>query len=302
VLQSLWSPSSRVRDGALLSLSRNSGKTPDPALIAEVIKLLDIPELGMQAMAARTLGRLKSAEAVPALIEKLNSEDQTLAQSSIFALGLIGKPEAAPPLRALLADSRRRELWPHAAEALAKTGTPKDAPLLLQVFEEETFRVTRMQCLIALVSPFLSDHGLAHPSFEAEEKLPGSEIERRLKSITASPRWPAAAWKPDFNRIMELTDRENFLNAAESLLVSELKLFRIIPEESGESDGELIARRFIPGGRMRDAILNGNARFAVNFVCQLKLWAQLKYNASEGEPRFLFLAILMILQAQLETA
>lgn len=48
VLQSLWNPSSRVRDGALLTLSRNSEKAADPALLAEVIRLLDIPELGMQ--------------------------------------------------------------------------------------------------------------------------------------------------------------------------------------------------------------------------------------------------------------
>lgn len=123
VLQSLWNPSSRVRDGALLTLSRNSEKAADPALLAEVIRLLDIPELGMQAMAARTLGRLGTREAVPALVARLNSEDLTLVQAAVFALGLIGSPEAVPALRTLLADPRRRELRPAAAEASAKPAT-----------------------------------------------------------------------------------------------------------------------------------------------------------------------------------
>lgn len=297
VLQSLWSPSSRVRDGALLSLSRNSEKSPDPALIAEVIRLLDVPELGMQAMAARTLGRLGCAEAVQPLIGKLNSEDLTLAQASIFALGLIGGSEAAEPLRALLDDPRRRELWPPAAEALSKTGSRADAPLLLAVFEQETFPITRLQCLVSLARLLSTDSRKAYPSFETEEKFPGSELERHLKPITASQLWPAGAgWKPGFDRIMELCDHNQFLEASELLLAAGLKLYLIIPEESNQPDAELVAERFTPGGRMRDAILNGNDEFAVLLTTMLKLWAQLKYNAFEGEPRMIFLAIVILFQ------
>ena len=301
VLQSLWSPSSRVRDGALLSLSRNGEKTVDPALVAEVIRLLDVPELGMQAMAARTLGRLGCAEAVPALASKLNSEDFTLAQSSIFALGLIGRPAAAEPLRVLLADPRRRELRPPAAEALSKTGVRGDAPLILAVFEEENLRVTRLQCLVSLVRLLLPDPRKAYPGFETEEKMPGSELEKHLRAITASPLWPAgAAWNPEFDRIMELCDRDAFLAAAELLLAAGLKLFLVIPESDTRRDEELLMERFTPGGRMRDAILNGSDELAVSLTIQLKLWAQLKYNALEGEPRMIFLAIAILFQTLLE--
>lgn len=301
VLQALWSPSSRVRDGALLSLSRNSEKIVDPALIAEVIRLLDVPELGMQAMAARTLGRLGCVEAVRPLANKLTGDDFTLAQSSIFALGLIGSPEAADALRAVLADPRRRELWPYAAEALSKTGGVADAPLLLAVFEQETFRITRLQCLVSLVRLLLPDSRKAYPSFETEEKFPGSELERHLKLITVSPLWPTGAgWKPEFERIMEQCDRDRFLEASELLLAAGMKLYLIVPEGSDQSDAELVAERFTPGGRMRDAILNGNDEFAVLLTTMLKLWAQLKYNALEGEPRLIVLAIVILFQTLLE--
>lgn len=301
VLQSLWNPSSRVRDGALLTLSRNSEKAADPALLSEVIRLLDIPELGMQAMAARTLGRLGIREAVPALVARLNSEDLTLVQAVVFALGLIGSPEAVPALRTLLADPRRRELRPAAAEALSKTGDWRDAPLLLPAFEQESFRICRLQCLIALTRSLLPDTRSAHPSFEAEEKLPGSELERRLKQLCSSPLWPAGAdWKPSFHRLMEACDRDAFLETAAALLAAELRLFLIVPEESRTPDEELIGERFSPGGRMRDALLNGNSYLAVSLTVQLKLWAQLKYNAQDGEPRLLLLSILIAQHSLLE--
>ncbi len=300
VIQSLWSPSSRVRDGALLSLLRNS-EAADPELISEVIRLLDVPELGMQAMAARTLGRIGCVQAVPALIAKLNAEDTALVQASIFALGVIRNTDAVEPLRALMQDAKRREFWPPAAETLGKLGEKQDAILVLSAFEQENFRVTRLQCLIALVRLTLPDGGKVYPSFEAEEKRPGSELERNLKTLIASPLWPATApWKPEINHVLELCDREKFLEAAGMLIAAKLKLFLIVPEGTKQSDEELIGERFSPGGRMRDAILNGNDDLAINFTIQLKLWAQLKYNVLEGEPHLLLLAITMLSQAHME--
>ena len=99
---------------------------------------------------------------------------------------------------------------------------------------------------------------------------------------------------------MELCDHNQFLEASELLLAAGLKLYLIIPEESNQPDAELVAERFTPGGRMRDAILNGNDEFAVLLTTMLKLWAQLKYNAFEGEPRMIFLAIAILFQTLLE--
>lgn len=294
ILQSLWNPSSRVRDGALLSLSRNSEKAADPLLLDEVIRLLDIPELGMQSMAARTLGRLGVRRAVPALLPKLASVDLALAQSSVFALGLIGDEAASPALRKLLGDPAKRDLRALAAEALSKTGDWSDAVLILPVFEAESFPVCRAQCLIALVRSLLPDKTAAHPCFEAEEKLPGSELEKELRHLLNSPRWPQKApWKPAFHTLMELCDREEFLAAASAVLAAELKLYLVVPESAATPDEQLVSKRFIPGSRMRDALLNGRDYLAVNLTVQLRLWAQLKYNAFEGEHRMLLLAILI---------
>lgn len=99
---------------------------------------------------------------------------------------------------------------------------------------------------------------------------------------------------------MEACDRDAFLETASTLLAAELRLFLIVPEESRTPDEELIGERFSPGGRMRDALLNGNSYLAVSLTVQLKLWAQLKYNALEGEPRLLLLSILIAQHSLLE--
>ncbi len=300
IVQSLWNPSSRVRDGALLSLSRHTEKAADPKLLDEVIRLLDLPELGMQAMAARTLGRLQAQKAVPVLMTKVFSEDLTLAQCSVFALGLIGDKEALPVLRQLLDDPGRRELWPLAAEALSKIGDYKETLRMLPAYEQDFFSVTRRQCLIALIRAVLPDGQKAHPVFETEEKFPGSELERLIKLISLHPAWPEhAEYRVQFDREMELCDNEDYLGCATTVLAGELRLFGIVPETNPNSDEDIITDRFAPGGRMRDAFLNGKEYAPINLALQLKLWALLNFTALVGEERLILLGILMAAAASL---
>ncbi len=300
VIRSLYNPSSRVRDGALLSLSRQEGE-PDPVLIGEVIKLLEIPELGMQSMAARTLGRLRQRAGVPALLRQLRAPDRALAQSAIFALGQIGDPGAEPELRLLLAGDSRLELRPMAAEALSKVGDWRDARLLFPVFEVENYGLLRLQCLIALVRSMLPDRESVHPAFEQEIRLPGAELERQLRLVALHDGWEAQApVRPVFARQLEQCDRGEFLLCATELVSAELQLAGLAAASPPAAGDAALSGQFAPGGRVRDARLNSDRFEAVGIWVQLKLWTQLKYNAHEEETRLILLAIAIVARTLLD--
>lgn len=294
LIKDLYSPSSRVRDGALLNVCRLEGKLP-PELEAEVIKLIDIPEIGMQAMAARTLGRLRVGSAVPALLRHVDDiGDMALAQACIFSLGLIGDPAAENSLCAVLDNRRCQALWPLAAEALSRLGTGdcRHTRRIFMVLENESYWVLRQQTLISLCRLMLEDHSTAHTLFEAEEKMPGAEVEKRLRGICQHPLWAQLSLPPpSFEAAIGACDHDDYTGALDVVLPAMLSLYNIRPQHAGMTPAQFLSERF-GNGRMRDAGLNHDTYPATNLWLQLKLWAELKYE-TDGRDRFLLLTALV---------
>ncbi len=306
VIDSLFNPSSRVRDGALLSLSQREGEL-SPELVRAVVRLLNLPELGMQAMAARTLGRLHVREAVPELVRQVNSGDLALAQASIFALGLLEDRQALPALREALNDENRRELWPLSAEACSKIGDWHETRLLFPPYAVEGYSVLRRQCLIALTRSILPNNAAAHASFEAETKRPGVETERLLRLLCTDIAWSSLPnGAPGFEQLMTLCDHRAYGDCATLLIHCQLRLHGLLEAaenvEEAKAAAQQLAECFAPGGRLRDHRLMSENYPAVNLWLQLKLWAELRYRADAAESGEILLSVALSAAALRESA
>jgi cyclophilin family peptidyl-prolyl cis-trans isomerase/HEAT repeat protein len=107
----------------------------DPVVYAppppsDLIRLLGDPEGRVRRRAALALGRVRLAEAVPALADRLaNDSEPEVKQMAAFALGLIGDATARTPLLTALTD-QQPIIQGRAAEALALIGDKSDAPAI----------------------------------------------------------------------------------------------------------------------------------------------------------------------------
>jgi len=184
LLHDLHSPSSRVRESAVWSIARTA-ENADPQLLDTLVNLLDQPELGLQATVARALGRRHTAAvaAVPALARLARTADPTLAQACITALGQIKGAGAVAALEALLADDCQQARWAPAAEVLGQLGSHRHTRPVYRAYARETHPVLKLQLLLALARTVVPDKAAVHAAFEAEERRPGSEIERLVHSL-----------------------------------------------------------------------------------------------------------------------
>lgn len=294
VIQGLYSPSSRVRDSALLNLSTTEGEV-STAVTDELIRILSLPELGLQATAAQTLGRLRVRKSVPELIKHFKTPDLAMAQSCIFAAGLIGDVTAAPPLREILADSRYHDRWLHAAEALSRLGTgdfrcTKD---VFRVLSFEGYIVMRQQILISLARLIMHDKNSAYIVFDSENRRPGSEMERLFKQLSLHPVWRTFLpdRKADFDAWMAAYDAGDYISCVQQILPLELALYGVVPENPEQAPQEFLSQLFVRGG-MRVKDLEADTYEANNLWLQLKLWVELKFD-TDGSDRFLLLLVLI---------
>ena len=294
VAHGLYSPSSRVRDSALLNISTSEDKV-SPGIVDELIHLLDLPELGLQAMAARTLGRLREKKALPRLMAHFRDNDLALSQACIFAAGLIGDVAAEGALRDLLADTHFHRRWPHAAEALSRLGTGdyRYTRDIFKVLANESFWVLRQQTLVSLARLMMHDKNAAYVVFESETRRSGAEIERLLKQISLHPVWkhclPDA--RADFDELIADYDRGDYIGCIHRLLPMELALYGIRPDRPDMPAAEFLSLQFAPGG-MRARELESMTYAANNLWLQLKLWVELRYD-TDGTDRFLLLSVLI---------
>ncbi|MBQ4107268.1 MAG: MFS transporter [Lentisphaeria bacterium] len=294
LVQGLHSPSSRVRDSALLNVSTLEGAVPDE-VTDELIRLVDIPEIGMQAMAARTLGRLRIQRSLPVLMAHFRDPDLAISQACIFAAGLIGDVSVEAPLRQILQDVRCQPRWPHAAEALSRLGTGdfRYTRDIFRIMGCEGYWVLRQQTLISLSRLMMRDKNQAYVVFDSESRLPGTEVERLLKALSGHTVWP---WLPEkrreiFEQWISRYDAGDFIGCMEMILPEMLRLYDVVPGDNPGTTVEFLSRLFGHGG-MRDQRLEANTYAASNLWLQLKLWAELKYE-TDGTDRFLLLTQLI---------
>jgi HEAT repeat protein len=103
--------------------------------VTRLASLVGDPRWFVQCRAARMLGRIRTADAVPLLQSLLRQRDPRVARDAVAALGVIADPAAARAigtvLRAATGDVRRA-----VAEALVAERDPRVAPMLVRILEE----------------------------------------------------------------------------------------------------------------------------------------------------------------------
>jgi putative membrane-bound dehydrogenase-like protein len=126
-----------------------------PAALQALIDLLGGGKLPAerQPRVIGALGRAKAEDAVPRLVELLESPSPDVRAASAEALGRVGKGEdTLPPLRARLDDSELA-VRKAAIGALAALRDREAVPALIEAAEQEATRVEATQALAALATP-----------------------------------------------------------------------------------------------------------------------------------------------------
>ncbi len=295
IIDNLSSPSSQVRDHALLAINTMPSEQLDEELFEAVSHLLDTPELGMQAMAARTLGRLHALSALKILQRHAQNGDKSIAQAAIFALGMLGDKSSEAIIRGIVNDPDECQLHAVAAEALSKIGGSENSRLIFRVFEFESYDVLRKQHLIALVRSLAVNKGQVHPEFEGESKLPGSKIERNLKRFCEDDFWAERGVKFDVVELLNDFDCNRNVRLAEKVLHKFYYGLGIFSSEDFDDENNQLYGCFSGGGKLRANLFVTDSYCDVCSYIELKLWAQLKYNIIyPGEESFILLALLLI--------
>ncbi len=104
------------------------GRSYNPRWFATLMDEIEAEESDVRFEAARALGELGRAEAVPDLIGRLADEDRAVRIAAIIALGQIGSRSATNALREHRADEEGEE-WTDAIDAALAEATYSDQPL-----------------------------------------------------------------------------------------------------------------------------------------------------------------------------
>jgi MFS family permease len=293
----LYSPSNRIRESAVGNIWRKGPKA-DPVLADELLKVLDMPALGIQAQAARALGHIHCHKATKHLVKYLDGQDTTLAQSCIFALGLIGDKEAIDELENILRHDRFRMLWPHVAEALGRIGDFRHTRDIYNAYAIEFNWVLKKQFLIAMLRTVTPNKNKVYPLFEQEEKAASTVTEKIINSIQAAigKKDKSAHLKDMFTQALEYEDHNNYIASLEQILI-------IIFNQQGEIFSKQnwtrknITKRlnflFASNQKIRSRELLKNNLRATLFWLLIKLWVEIKYSSSSFD-RYLYLTALQV--------
>lgn len=298
IAHDFYNPSSRVRQSAVLAALRQ-GENLDGNIEEELIKLLQQPELGFQPLAARALGVARSRKALPVLLNYLDSDDNTLSQACVFALGMIGDKVAAPELIRILSNDRKTVLWPLAAESLSKVSGPENARLIYEAYTNAYNPVLKSQYLLALSRLFLSNPSLAQARFEREEKIPGSEAERILRTLAGNVMFRQHPEGANFcNRSLALLDSCQDSLVLESALLILLNGFGV-HQQANESNFDFLCNRFLPGGRLRESVFARQDKVGYGLSLAIRIYSEMNFHPESGS-RYLLLTALTALEAVCE--
>ncbi|MDD5698056.1 MAG: HEAT repeat domain-containing protein [Victivallaceae bacterium] len=295
LVNDLYSPSSRIRESAVWNIGRK-GKKADPVFADELLKVLDMPALGIQSQAARALGHLQCRKATKYLVKYLDRRDTGLTQSCIFALGLIGDKAAVSELENILRRDRFRMLWPQAAEALGRIGDFRHTRDIHHAYAVEFNWVLKKQFLIALLKTVAPDKNKIYSLFEQAEKTTGTGTEKIIRTIRAAvvKKDKTADLKDQFVRVIHHDDHNNYLAALEQLMVIIFNGPESMLPGRDWTAGNLAGRLnplFAADRQLRTKELLQNNLKSVLFWLLIELWAELKY-APGAFDRYLYLTAL----------
>lgn len=294
LIKDLYSPSTRVREAAIYSISQLEEKMDIP-LIDELLKILKMPALMIQAPAARALGHGKVKCAVPELVKLMYSSDLTLAQSCTFALGLIADEIAIDELMGILNREQHRALWSTASEALGKIGNYRHTRELYKVYQHEYDWVMRKQTLIAVVNTISGNKGF-YNAIEREEKNAGLEVEARLKSIDSLLKNKKFAdyksIKVYITRSLEQFDKGDVLKSAESVITALFYTIECFPKPSNNIPMEALLFELISENKkIKYKPFNQNNFKAVVGWLLVSVWFEMKSSPSDFD-QYNYLTIL----------
>ncbi|MFA7230939.1 MAG: MFS transporter, partial [Victivallaceae bacterium] len=304
LLSDLYNPSSRVRESAVWNIAR-MGRKADPVLEDELIKIVDMPELGVQGQAMRGLGHLHSVKALPVLLKYLRAGNVAPVQDCIFALGIIGGSQVVEALDALLSVERYRPLWPQIAEALGKIGNFRHVRKIYHVLGVEFNWVLKKQMLIAIGKCLLVvNKKKIYSAFEKEDKTPGIALEDLFRRVQVD-----LTKHVSVNDIILLTeardksDEENFSNALEKAMLLLLKCGGLPTgftlEVSSENIEKCFGELFGSNGEIRHPSLLKDELLSVAWWLLLHFWAEIKYSSSDFD-RYVFLAAMQTVETVIE--
>jgi MFS family permease len=303
LMSDLYNPSSQVRESAVWNIARK-GAGADPQLESELIKIMDMPELGLQAAAAKALGQMRSTKASPSLAKYMRGRDISLAQGCIASLGMIGDKTAINEFDALLAIDRFRPIWPAAAEALSKLSGFQHTRKIYRAYAVESNWVLKKQLLIALGNTLTAKKKKAFSIFEEEEKQPGSAIDELLKFIHGE--LESTNLSDDEKKLLghsfEDFDFDRFAASLEKILAVLLNSLKILPDEQRFLNVHIDVRLstfFNPGGQVKHPALLKNEYTSVAVWLLVNLWTELKYSGGNLN-RFVFLTALHAVRSLLE--
>lgn len=285
LVRDLVSCSSQIRDGAMRNIT-NAGKDIEPSAAEALVKLLDMPALGMRVEAARALGRARYKAALPSLVALFDNEDPDLATASIYAAGLIADPAAAPDLRRVLRDATFPEEKAWAAEALSRLGDHADARVVFSAFPANADPVLRTQCLVSICR-CMFDGQKVYKIFDDETRNPGTATTLLCGSI--STRWKGL----DLDTMMTLVDEGKYREAATTAIVPAIEFCLPYERPQGATAEDVITAQFAEDGSFVNDLLEGDDYVATSIWLQLRLWAFLEYGVGYDD-RFVLLAVLFL--------
>lgn len=130
--------------------------------IPDLVRALADPSADVRAAAAAAIGKAGTPADGRALVPLLADTSTSVRNRALQAIGVLRVPEAAPALRELFEQNRRRELGTRALAALARTGDPAQADLLRELLSSNDPELRRLAVEgLARVSP-----PSARPEFE----------------------------------------------------------------------------------------------------------------------------------------
>jgi HEAT repeat protein len=166
------------------------GRIGDAGTARRILPLVTHPSPNLAQAAIEALGRLRSVEAVPLLLEQLQA-DLWLQLAAIQALGEIGAVEAALPLAALVPDS---PLAVPVLEALGKLRDARTAPVLAALLRDPAHPELREPALLALGQVLeAADVPLDHLAVLASDLERDAGLRRWLESCLTPQARDAAA-------------------------------------------------------------------------------------------------------------
>jgi MFS family permease len=290
LVDDLYNPSSRVRESAVDNISRMKTNI-DPVIYDDLIKIMDIPSLGIQAEAARALGHQKVEKAVPELYKHIYDGDKSLTFACIYALGLIGSKDVVSKLAELLNNRKFKIFWPEIVETLGKISDYTYSERVFEIYKEEYNWTLKKQELIAITRLFYTaKRDTVYSIFEKETKEPMSTLEKQTK---------IAIQKFSNNKYGAKTllflDRGQYLESLEYMLMDIFEEYQNYKIKTLKELRTKLVELFTPDGKLKTKPELSDEKNGKIVMIILYMWTEIKYFPNEFN-RFTYLAAILLIK------